>query len=177
MLAAMSRWPGVLLAVALVGCGAGGATAPSSQPGVVDLPGGGKRVTLTGNYVVGFEGEGWNLATGRITPGPDDADFRLTASMVVSLSQTTPMGGFCLKQPAPGAPAFARVEEVPGDVASCVSWTGANLGGNSNHTESQWAGQAFLVRDRASVPAAKLLMFADYVMDGDVWVTFDIIGL
>ena len=54
---------------------------------------------------------------------------------------------------------------------------GANLGGNSNHTESQWAGQAFLVRDRASVPAAKLLMFADYVMDGDVWVKFDIIGL
>ena len=68
----MVRWCALLLAVALGACGDGG------MPDVVDLPGGAKRVTLTAS---GGEtrGEGWNLATGRMTPGPDDADFYLSA--------------------------------------------------------------------------------------------------
>ena len=96
---------------------------------------------------------------------------------VVGLYPTMEMNGLCQMQPAAGAPAFARVEDVPGDAASCVSWSGGFLGGNTNHTESQYAGQGFLVRDRAGVVAARLLTVADDVMNGDVNVTFDIIGL
>jgi hypothetical protein len=51
------------------------------------------------------------------------------------------------------------------------------LGGTFDHTDSLYAGQGFLVRDRTGVAAAKLLTVADDVMNGDVRVTFDIIGL
>ena len=180
----VSRSPGVplavaLLAVALGACGEDRSPAgePTAQPGVVDLPGGGKRVKLIGDYVASIKGEGWNLATGLITPGPDDSDFHLSMTMVVMLFPTTAMNDFCFKQPAAGAAAFARVEDVPADEADCASWTSASLGGTFEHSETMWAGQGYLVRDRAGVTAAKLLTVADYVIGPDVGITFDIIAL
>ena len=117
------------------------------------------------------------MATGEILAGPDDTDFHLTMAMVVSLFPSQGSSGFCQKQPATGAPAFARVEDVPGDAASCATWGPAYLGGTTDHSESLYAGQGFLVRDRGGVAAAKVLTVADDVMNGDVNVTFDIIGL
>ena len=58
------------------------------EPRIVDLPGGAKRVRLYGNYIGSRDGEGWNLATGEITAGPDDSDFYLTMARVVALFPT-----------------------------------------------------------------------------------------
>jgi hypothetical protein len=174
----MVRWSVVLLVVVLGACGGcNNAGERGPAPRIVDLPGGGKRVRLYGNQSAGVDGEGWKIATGEILPGPDDTDFHLTMAMVISLFPSQGESGFCQKQPAAGAPAFARVEDVPGDAASCAGWSPAYLGGNSNHTDSLYAGQGFLVRDRAGLVAARLLTVADDVMNGDVNVTFDIIGL
>jgi hypothetical protein len=173
----MVRWGALLMVVAV---GAGGACGNAGErppePRIVDLEGGAKRVRLYGNDVARVE-EGWNLATARITGGPDDSDFYLSTYRIVRLVPTTEMNGLCRKEPAAGAPAFARVEDVPGDADSCVSWNNSVLGELGDHTESQYAGQGFLVRDRAGVVAAKLLTVADDIMNGDVNVTLDIIGL
>jgi hypothetical protein len=145
---------------------------------VVDLPGGAKRVTLTANYVESLGGQGWHIATARITPGSAGADFSLAATMVISLGPAEGGTLFCRMQPAAGAPAFARVEDVPDDAATCATtWNRAQLGGNSGHADSQWAGQAYLLSDPAGVVVAKLLMVADSIIDGDVSVTFDILAL
>ena len=95
----------------------------------------------------------------------------------MALFPTTEMNGLCEKQPAAGAPAFARVEDVPGDAASCTAWNTADFRGDTDHTDSLYAGRGLLVRDRAGVVAAKLLTVADDAINGDVTVTFDIIGL
>ena len=166
-----------MLVVALGACADDDPAGPAAQPGVIDLPGGAKRVTLTGNYVADLDGQGWDLATARITPDEVGSDFHLLATMVVQLTFTEQPAGFCRKQPAGGATTFARLEDVPGDAASCTAWSSAQFGGNSEHSESMWAGQAYLFRDRASVVRAKLLLVDDYVISGDFGVTFDIIGL
>ena len=88
-------------------------------------------------------------------------------AMVISLFPSQGSSGFCQKQPAAGAPAFARVEDVPGDAASCATWSTGYLGGNTEHADSLYAGQGFLVRDRAGVVAAKLLTVADSIRAAD----------
>ena len=100
----------------------------------------------TGTTSAGVNGEGWKIATGEILAGPDDTDFHLTMAMVISLFPSQGSSGFCQKQPAAGAPAFARVEDVPGDDASCATWSTGYLGGNTEHADSLYAGQGFLVR-------------------------------
>jgi len=171
----MVRWVALLLVVVGGGCSNEGEKPPEAR--IVDLPGGAKRVRLYGNYLLGLEGEGWKMATGEILAGPDDTDFHMTMAMVISLFPSQGSSGFCQMQPAAGAPAFARVEDVPGDAASCATWSLAYLGGNTEHADSLYAGQGFLVRDRAGVVAAKLLTVADSIRAADVNVTFDIIGL
>ena len=145
-----------------------------SQPGVIDLPGGGKRVTLTARSVYG---EGWDVTSARITPDQTGSTFYLRATMVVGLVPTTIGDAFCRQQPAAGAPAFERVEDVPGDASSCTMFTSAELGGNFAHSDSAWAGQGYLLRDSAGVGRAKLLIVADYGIGADVGVTFDIVGI
>jgi hypothetical protein len=172
----MSRWPVALLLVALGACGEESAAGPGSQSGVIDLAGGGKRVTLTGNYLADLNGQGWDVTAGRITPDEVGSDFHVAATMVVQLTFTEQPAGFCRKQPAGGGTLFARLEDVPGDTAGC-NWTSAQLGGNSDHDDSQWAGQGYLFRDRAGAVAARLMIVDDYVIAGDFGVTFDIIGL
>jgi hypothetical protein len=174
----MARWVALLMVVVLgagAGCDNAGERPPA--PRIVDLAGGGKRVRLYGNYVVSRNGEGWNLATAQITAGVDDSDFYLNLYRIVALFPTTQMNGLCQQQSAAGAPAFARVEDVPGDAASCTTWNDAFLGADGDHSESLYAGRGFLVRDRAGLVAAKLLTVADDRLNGDVTVTFDIIGL
>lgn len=175
----MSRWLALPLAVALGACAddSPAGPAPQPQPGVINLAGGAKRVTLTGNYVADLNGQGWDLAAGRITPDEVGSDFHLLATMVVQLTFSEQPAGFCRKQPAGGGTTFARLEDVPGDAATCTTWSSAQFGGNSEHSESMWAGQAYLFRDRAGVVRAKLLIVDDYVIGGDFGVTFDIIGL
>ena len=174
----MSRGLVASLVVALGACADDRSAGPArTQPGVIDLPGGAKRVTLTGNYVADLDGQGWDLATARITPDEVGSDFHLLATMVVQLTFNEQPAGFCRKQPAGGGTTFARLEDVPGDAASCTTWSSAQFGGNFEHSESMWAGQAYLFRDTASVVRAKLLLVDDYVIGGDFGVTFDIIGL
>ena len=176
---AMPRWSVALLAVAFVACGDGAGPAGSGmlQPGVVDLPGGIKRVTLTGNYTVSLDGQGWDVAAGRITPDPVGSDFHLTMTMVVQLAATEQGAGFCRKQPAGGGTTFTRLEDIPADAASCTGWSSAQFGGNTEHSESMWAGQGYLWRDRVGTVKAKLLIVDDHGIGGDVDVTFDIVGL
>jgi hypothetical protein len=163
----------MLATLFVTGCGD---RAPSiGSPGVIDQPGGVKRVTLDGNYVAGTT-QGWNLATRTITEGSADSDFHLVMAMVISLFPTTPMTAFCQKMPATGAPPFARVEDVPGDTTGC-SWGTGYLGGNSEHSVSNFDGIAFVVRDRNGAAVAKLLMISDAIVAADVTVTFDIVGL
>ena len=77
---------------------------------------------------------------------------------------------------AAGTAPYARVEDVPGDTTGC-NWTTGYLGGNSEHTASQYDGMGFLVRDRNGVAVAKLLTISDAIVAADVTVTFDIVGL
>jgi len=173
---AVSRWLALPLVVALGACGDSSPAGPGAQTGVIDLPGGVKRVTLTGNYVADLAGQGWDLAAGRITPDEVGSDFHVRATMVVSLTYNEQPAGFCRKQPAGGGTVFTSLGDVPGDAAGC-NWTSAELGGNSEHGDSQWAGQGYLFRDTAGVVRAKLLIADDYVIGGDFGVTFDIINL
>ena len=173
----MSRFLFLLLAVTLGACADNSPAGPASQPGVIDLMGGGKRVTLTGNYVADLDGQGWDVAAGRITPDPVGSDFHLVMTMVVQFTVTEQPAGFCRKQPAGGGTTFPRVQDIPEDAASCTSWSSAQFGGNTEHSESMWAGQAYLWRDRAGAVTAKLLIVDDQAIDADVAVTFDIIGL
>ena len=126
----------VVLLVAVLGAGGACSNAGERDPPlrIVDLPGGAKRVRLYGNYIGSADGEGWKMATGGILAGPDDTDFHLTMTMVISLFPSQGSSGFCQKQPAVGASVFARVEDVPGDAASCAIWSTAYLGGNTAHT-------------------------------------------
>ncbi len=160
--------------MALAACGEDSAAGPASQRGVIDIAGGGKRVTLTGNYLADLNGQGWDLAAGRITPAAAGSDFHVLATMVVQLTYDEQPAGFCRKQPAGGGTLFARVEDVPGEAAGC-NWTSAQLGGNSAHADSEWAGQGYLFRDRTGVVKARLMIVDDYVIDADFGVTFDII--
>ena len=172
----MSRWLVLLLAVALGACMDDSAAGPGATTAIIDLPGGGKRVTLTGNYVADLEGEGWDLAAGRITPDPVGSDFHLIATMVVQLTYSEQPAGFCRKQPAGGGTTFAALDDIPDDTASC-NWTSAQLGGNFEHSDSSWTGQGYLFRDRTGATKAKLRIVADSVIAADVSVTFDIVGL
>ena len=172
----MSRWLVLPLAVALGACADDSPAGPGSQMGIIDLPGGGKRVTLTGNYVESLEGQGWDLPGGRITPDKVGSDFHLMATMVVMLTYNEQPAGFCKQLPAGGGVTFASIEEIPADTAGC-NWTSAQLGGNFEHGDSTWTGQGYLFRDRTGTVAAKLRIVADYVIAADVGVTFDIIGL
>jgi hypothetical protein len=164
------------------GSGSGGEGGSGSGGGggsnVVDLPGGIKRVTLTGNYVQSSSGSGWNLATSMFTSGEAGSDFHLSMAMVVSLFPTSStMVAFCERTPPGGMARFARVEDVPSDVAACGTWAPAYLGGTTAHTQSIYDGQGFIVRDAAGVPRSKLLTVADSIIDADVSVTFDIVNL
>jgi len=174
----MARW-GALLIVTVLGAGGGCSNAGEKppEPRIVDLAGGAKRVRLYGNDIVSRYGEGWNLATAQITAGTDDSDFYLSLYRAVALFPTMEMNALCQVQAAAGAPAFARVEDVPGDAASCTVWNVVILGADGDHTDSLYAGRGLLVRDRAGVVAAKLLTVADDKINGDVTLTFDIIGL
>lgn len=172
----MSRWLVVLLAVVLGACADDSPAGPGSPTGIIDLGGGVKRVTLTGNYVVSLEGQGWDLAAARITPDPVGSDFHLLATMVVQLTYSAQPAGFCKQSPGGGGVTFASLDEVPVDSASC-SWTSAQLGGNFEHSDSAWTGQGYLFRDREAAIKAKLRIVSDYVIGPDVSVTFDIVGL
>jgi len=173
----VKRWLVALLGVTSLACGGADGPAPVPQPGVVELPGGGKRVTLTANYLADLNGEGWDLTNGRITPDPTGSAFYLRVTMVVALVPTASGDAFCVQRPAAGAPAFARVEDVPDEAPSCTTYVSAQLGGTLEHSDSQYAGQGYLLRDAAGAGTAKLLTVSDHVTGGDVGVTFDILGL
>jgi hypothetical protein len=169
----------VLAAIVEVGCRSGGSLDDGSGDGGGggsdgSMDGGVRRVTLVGNYL-GQTTQGWNMATETVTSGTAGSDFYLSMTMVVSLFPTTLMSAFCQKDPAAGAPPYATVADIPSDTAGC-NWGTAYLGGTTDHTESLYAGQAFLVYDRAS-GSAKLLTIADSIVNGDVTVTFDILRL
>jgi hypothetical protein len=164
------------LAVALGACADDSPAGPGSQTGIVDLGGGVKRVTLTGNYVADLEGQGWDLAAARITPDPVGSDFHLRATMVVQLTYNEQPAGFCKQSPVGGGVTFASLDDIPVDSAGC-NWTSAQLGGNFEHSDSSWTGQGYLFRDRSGAVVAKLRIVSDYVIGPDVGVTFDIVGL
>ena len=150
-----------------LGCGGG------SDPSTGEV----KRVTLTGNYLTSTTGQGWNLEDGRVATDTADADFQLTMTMVIMLFPNKPQVGFCQRQPPGGAAGFARVEDVPGDVAGCTSWAPADLGGNTPVVANSIGGQGYLVRDRNAVPIAKLRTVSGSIVGADVAVTFDIVKL
>jgi hypothetical protein len=148
-----------------LGCGAG-----TPDAGV-------KRVTLTGNYLQGIRGQGWNLAAGQIAASLADADFSLFMTVVIQLAPEQEGVGFCERSPPAGATRFARVEDVAGDPASCTSWGGAVLGGNSPSVAEGFAGAGFLVRDRNRAPVARLMIVSASIVEANVTVTFDLLRL
>jgi hypothetical protein len=152
----------VVLAL-VIGCADGGAEV--------------KRVTLTGNYLTGATGQGWNLESGRIARDAADADFELTMTMVISLFPSQPQVGFCRQVPAGGVGGFKRVEDVPSDLGGCPSWSAAQLGGTSPYIADSIAGQGFVVRDRNAIPMAKVMTVSGSNIQADVRVTFDMVKL
>ena len=127
-----------------------------------DLPGGVKRVTLTGSGT--GDGDGWNITRG--TLADDDADFKLRATMVVSLSPSRPGVDFCFV-------GFSQsVQDIP--VKPCDAWMAAEAGGNA--TGFQNVDRGFLLRDSTST-VAKVRILTLAVDDGCKTIVFDIIKL
>jgi hypothetical protein len=171
-------WSMIALAVLALGCGSGG-TMPAARDaaaGLPEIPAGAKRVILTCCDTVGLMGEGWILETGQVTADTAEADFRASRAQVISLFPNKPQVAFCDKGPAPGAPRYAHVGEVPSETASCTSWGPAYLGGDSSSFAQHYPGQAFVVRNRNGVPVAKLLTVSASTQPG-LALTFDIIKL
>jgi hypothetical protein len=149
---------------------------PGDPPGVTVPRGTIFRVTLRTELQVDAIGQGWDLVAHAVTPTAAGSDFTILVTRLVSILPTTQNNGICAKHPASGSIRFARLEDVPGDTASCFNWGVAPLGGYPQPTENAFVGQGYLVRGRDGVPSHKLIVVADSAIDGTgvTDVTFDI---